>query len=53
MAFLTQIKNILEIFGLGLNTSFNEIPREAIDYIYYGCQKEFTCNLNMQGFPRK
>jgi excinuclease ABC subunit A len=37
---LTQIKNILEIFGLGLSTPFNEIPREAIDYLYYGCQKE-------------
>lgn len=50
---LTQIKNILEIFGLGLNTSFNEIPREAIDYIYYGCQKEFTADLKYAGISKK
>ncbi len=50
---LTQIKNILEIFGLGLNTSFNEIPREAINYIYYGCQKEFTADLKYAGISKK
>ena len=50
---LTQIKNILEIFGLGLNTSFNEIPREAVDYIYYGCQKEFTADLKYAGISKK
>lgn len=50
---LTQIKNILEIFGLGLNTSFNEIPREAIEYIYYGCQKEFTADLKYAGISKK
>lgn len=50
---LTQIKNILEIFGLGLNTSFNEIPREAVDYIYYGCQKEFTTDLKYAGISKK
>ena len=50
---LTQIKNILEIFGLGLNTSFSEIPREAVDYIYYGCQKEFTADLKYAGISKK
>ena len=50
---LTQIKNILEIFGLGLNTSFNEIPREAIEYIYYGFQKEFTADLKYAGISKK
>ncbi len=50
---LNQIKNILEIFGLGLNTSFNEIPREAVDYIYYGCQKEFTADLKYAGISKK
>ena len=50
---LTQIKNILEIFGLGLNTSFSEIPSEAVDYIYYGCQKEFTADLKYAGISKK
>lgn len=50
---LTQIKNILEIFGLGLSTPFNEIPREAVDYIYYGCQKEFTADLKYAGISKK
>ena len=50
---LTQIKNILEIFGLGLSTPFNEFPREAVDYIYYGCQKEFTADLKYAGISKK
>ncbi len=50
---LTQIKNVLEIFGLGLNTPFAEIPREAIDYLYYGCHKEFTADLKYAGISKK
>ncbi len=50
---LTQINNILEIFGMSLNTPFHEIPREALDYIYYGCQKEFTADLKYAGISKK
>ncbi len=50
---LTQFKNILEIFGLGLDTPFSNIPREALDYLYYGCQKEFTADLKYAGISKK
>jgi excinuclease ABC subunit A len=50
---LAQIKNILEIFGLSLATSFSEIPDEALDYIYHGCHKEFNKNLKYAGISKK
>ena len=50
---LGQIKNILEIFGLGLMTSFKDIPEEALDYIYNGCHKEFNKDLKYAGITKK
>ena len=50
---LGQIKNILEIFGLGLATPFNDIPSEALDYIYHGCHKEFSKDLKYAGITKK
>ncbi|TXF79384.1 excinuclease ABC subunit UvrA [Chryseobacterium sp.] len=50
---LGQIKNILEIFGLGLTTAFKEIPGEALDYIYHGCHKEFNKDLKYAGITKK
>lgn len=50
---LTQIKNILEIFGLDLATPFEKIPREALDYIYFGCHKEFNKDLKYAGISKK
>ena len=50
---LAQIKNILEIFGLSLATPFNEIPYEALDYIYHGCHKEFNKDLKYAGISKK
>lgn len=50
---LSQIKNILEIFGLDLNTPFEKIPQEALDYIYYGCHKEFNKDLTYAGITKK
>ena len=50
---LTQIKNILEIFGLDLATPFSKIPQEAIDYIYFGCHKEFNKDLKYAGITKK
>ncbi|MGV8916147.1 MAG: excinuclease ABC subunit UvrA [Kaistella sp.] len=50
---LGQIKNILEIFGLGLSTSFKDIPQEALDYIYHGCHKEFNKDLKYAGITKK
>ena len=50
---LAQIKNILEIFGLSLATPFNEIPDEALDYIYHGCHKEFNKDLKYAGISKK
>ena len=38
---------------MGLSTPFNEIPREAVDYIYYGCQKEITADLKYAGISKK
>ncbi len=50
---LGQIKNILEIFGLGLATPFKDIPTEALDYIYNGCHKEFSKDLKYAGITKK
>lgn len=50
---LGQIKNILEIFGLGLSTPIKDIPKEALDYIYFGCHKEFNKDLKYAGISKK
>ncbi|MEY8760834.1 excinuclease ABC subunit UvrA [Chryseobacterium tongliaoense] len=50
---IAQIKNILEIFGLGLTTPMKDIPEEALDYIYNGCHKEFSKDLKYAGITKK
>lgn len=50
---LSQIKNILEIFGLDLSTSFKDIPQEAVDYIYNGLNKEVSKDLKYAGISKK
>ncbi len=50
---LSQIKNILEIFGLSLSTPIEDIPQEAIGYIYHGCHKEFNKDLKYAGITKK
>ncbi len=50
---LTQIKNILELFGQDLNTPFSTIGKEALDYIYNGLHKEFTQDLKYAGISKK
>ena len=50
---LSQIKNILEIFGLDLSTPLHKIPKEALDYIYHGCHKEFNKDLKYAGITKK
>ncbi len=49
----TQIKNILELFDAGLSTPFSQIPQEAVDYIYYGAQKEVGKELKHAGITKK
>ncbi|KIA88061.1 excinuclease ABC subunit UvrA [Kaistella jeonii] len=48
-----QIKNILEIFGLSLATPFKDIPKEALEYMYHGCHKEFNKDLKYAGITKK
>ncbi|MBF8456857.1 excinuclease ABC subunit UvrA [Kaistella sp. G5-32] len=48
-----QIKNILEIFGLSLATPFKDIPKEALEYVYHGCHKEFNKDLKYAGITKK
>ena len=50
---LGQIKNILEIFGLSLATPMKDVPKEALDYIYNGCHKEFSKDLKYAGINKK
>ncbi len=50
---LGQIKNILEIYGLSLATPMKDIPKEALDYIYHGCHKEFNKDLKLAGINKK
>ena len=50
---LSQISNILEVFGLDLKTSYQDIPKEALDYIFYGWQKEFERDLKHAGISKK
>lgn len=50
---LSQIKLILEIFDLGLATPFKDIPKEALDYIYYGYSSDMTKELKHAGISKK
>ena len=50
---LSQIKLILEIFDLGLATTFKDIPKEALDYIYYGYSSDVTKELKHAGISKK
>lgn len=50
---LSQIKNILEIFDLDLSTPFHKIPKEALDYIYFGLNKEVNKELKFAGINKK
>ena len=50
---LGQIKNILEIHGLSLATPMKDIPKEALDFIYNGCHKEFNKDLKLAGINKK
>ena len=49
---LSQISNILEVFGLDLKTPYQDIPKEVLDYIFYGCQKEFERELKHAGISK-
>ena len=50
---LSQISNILEVFELDLKTSYQDIPKEVLDYVFYGCQKEFERELKHAGISKK
>lgn len=50
---VAQIKNILEIFGLSLSTPMKDVPKEALEYIYHGCHKEFNKDLKYAGVTKK
>ncbi|ROI14566.1 excinuclease ABC subunit UvrA [Epilithonimonas hominis] len=50
---LSQIKLILEIFDLGLATPFKDIPKEALEYIYYGYSSDVTKELKHAGISKK
>ncbi|MDL1912959.1 MAG: excinuclease ABC subunit UvrA [Bergeyella sp.] len=50
---LNQIKNILEIFGKDLSSPFSEIPKEALDYLYYGVRKEWDKEMKYAGISKK
>lgn len=50
---LNQIKSILELFDLKLSSPFHKIPQEALEYIYYGCQKEITQDMKLAGISKK
>ena len=50
---LSQIKLILEVFDLSLMTPFKDIPNEALEYIYYGHNKDITKELKHAGISKK
>ena len=50
---LAQIKNILEVFDKNLSTSFADIPKEALDLIYFGAHKEIGKELKHAGITKK
>lgn len=50
---LSQIKSILEVFDLSLTTPFKDIPKEALEYIYYGYSSDITKELKHAGISKK
>ena len=50
---LSQIKSILEVFELSLATPFKDIPKEALEYIYYGYSSDITKELKHAGISKK
>ncbi len=50
---LSQIKSILEVFDLSLTTPFKDIPKEALEYIYYGYSSDVTKELKHAGISKK
>ncbi len=50
---LSQIKSILEVFELSLSTPFKDIPKEALEYIYYGYSSDITKELKHAGISKK
>ncbi|GGG50542.1 excinuclease ABC subunit UvrA [Epilithonimonas arachidiradicis] len=50
---LSQIKSILEVFDLGLTTPFKDIPKEALEYIYYGYSSDIIKELKHAGISKK
>lgn len=50
---LAQIKNILETFNLKLSTPFSDIPKEALDLIYFGGYKDISKELKYAGITKK
>ncbi|MCD9854657.1 excinuclease ABC subunit UvrA [Epilithonimonas sp. JDS] len=50
---LSQIKLILEVFDLSLTTPFKDIPKEALEYIYHGHNKDITKELKHAGISKK
>lgn len=50
---LAQIKNILEIFDKDLSTPFKDIPKEALELMYFGAQKEISKDLKHAGISKK
>ena len=50
---LSQIKSILEVFDLSLTTPFKDIPKKALDYIYYGYSSDITKELKHAGISKK
>ena len=50
---VAQIKNILEIFDKDLSTPFKDIPKEALELMYYGAQKEIGKELKHAGITKK
>jgi len=49
---LNQIKYILELYDLDLSTPFNKIPKEALNFIYYGCDKQVVKELKHAGISK-
>lgn len=50
---LGQIKNILEVFDKDLSTPFKDIPKEALELIYFGAHKEVAKELKHAGITKK
>ncbi|WP_079667857.1 excinuclease ABC subunit UvrA [Soonwooa buanensis] len=48
-----QIKTILEQFDLPMSTPFENIPKEALDMIYYGAHQEINKELKHAGISKK